>query len=85
MRFITSDHLKNEINANEGSDMVVSKYELVMLVAKRAKQIAEEVAIEDAEREYEPDEKIVMRKTISEAIDELEQGKVSVYKEAYND
>lgn len=82
MRFITSDHLTKEINENLGTDMVVSKYELVMLIAKRAKQIAEEVAVEDADRVYEEDEKIVMRKTISEAISELEEDKVNIYKDA---
>ena len=81
MRFITSDHLTKEINENLGTDMVVSKYELVMLIAKRAKQIAEEVAVEDAEKVYEEDEKIVMRKTISEAINELENDELNVYKD----
>ena len=43
MRFITSEFLKNEVNENVGNEVVESKYELVMLIAKRAKQIAEEL------------------------------------------
>ena len=81
MKFITHEKLKNEINEQLGEEMVVSKYELVMLIAKRANQLAEEIAAEEEEMVYEPDEKIVMRKTISEAISELEDGKLDVYKE----
>lgn len=84
MRYVTSEHLKNVANENMGEEMVVSKYELVMLIAKRAKQIAEEVAVEDENRVYEEDEKIVIRKTISEAIDELESNELDIYKEVVN-
>ncbi len=41
MKYITSDHLKKVINDNTGEEMIISKYELVMLLAKRAKQIVE--------------------------------------------
>ncbi|MCQ2911097.1 MAG: DNA-directed RNA polymerase subunit omega [Clostridia bacterium] len=81
MKFITHEHLKNEINEKLGEELVVSKYELVMLIAKRANQLAEEIAIEEENKVYEPDEKIVMRKTISEAIGELEEGALDVYKD----
>lgn len=81
MKFITHEHLKNEINEKLGEELVVSKYELVMLIAKRANQLAEEIAIEEENKVYEPDEKIVMRKTISEAIGELEEGVLDVYKD----
>lgn len=81
MKFITHEHLKNEINEKLGEELVVSKYELVMLIAKRANQLAEEIAVEEENKVYEPDEKIVMRKTISEAIGELEEGALDVYKD----
>lgn len=81
MKFITHEHLKNEINEKLGEELVVSKYELVMLIAKRANQLAEEIAVEEENKVYEPDEKIVMRKTISEAIGELEEGVLDVYKD----
>ncbi|MCQ2978494.1 MAG: DNA-directed RNA polymerase subunit omega [Clostridia bacterium] len=85
MKFITHEKLKNEINEKLGKEMVVSKYELVMLIAKRANQLAIEVAAEEEGKVYEPDEKVVMRKTISEAISELEEGKLDVYKDVTND
>ena len=81
MKFITHEHLKNEINEKLGEELVVSKYELVMLIAKRANQLAEEIASEEENKVYEPDEKIVMRKTIYEAIGELEEGVLDVYKD----
>ena len=81
MKFITHEHLKNEINEKLGEELVVSKYELVMLIAKRANQLAEEIAVEEENKVYDPDEKIVMRKTISEAINELENDELNVYKD----
>lgn len=78
MRFITSEFLKNEVNENVGSEIVESKYELVMLIAKRAKQIAEE----EASREKGPvdleETKII--KPITIAVDELEADKLEISK-----
>ena len=76
MKFITSESLKNEINANIGDELVVSKYELVMLIAKRAKQIA----IKMSEEEVVEQEEIKMRKPITEAIGELQQNELEIYK-----
>lgn len=76
MNFITSERLKNEINENVGEELIVSKYELVMLIAKRAKQIAEKMA----EEEYVETEEIKMRKPISEAIGELEADELIIEK-----
>lgn len=74
MRFITSEHLKNEINENVGKEIIESKYELVMLIAKRAKQIAEKVALEP-----DPESDIII-KPITEAIDEFEANELEIKK-----
>ena len=76
MKFITSESLKNEINDNVGDELVVSKYELVMLIAKRAKQIA----VKMSEEEVVEQEEIKMRKPITEAIGELQQNELEIYK-----
>ena len=77
MRFITSEFLKNEVNENVGSEVVESKYELVMLIAKRAKQIAEEVAAEEVV--VDPENTTIV-KPITVAIDELEEDKLIISK-----
>ncbi|MCQ2749394.1 MAG: DNA-directed RNA polymerase subunit omega [Clostridia bacterium] len=81
MRFITHEYLKNEVNKNADEEIIVSKYELVMLIAKRAKQIAEDIAAEEAEIEHDEYEEIHMRKPITEAINELEQDLIEVVKD----
>lgn len=81
MRFITHEYLKNEVNKNAGEEIIVSKYELVMLLAKRAKQIAEDIAAEEAEMEHDEYEEIKIRKPITEAINELEQDLIEVVKD----
>ena len=81
MRFITHEYLKNEVNKNAGEEIIVSKYELVMLIAKRAKQIAEDIAAEEAEMEHDEYEEIKIRKPITEAINELEQDLIEVVKD----
>ena len=79
MRFITSERLKNEVNQNVGEEMIISKYELVMLIAKRAKQISEKISQE--ETVINPEDEIIMRKPITEAINELEENKLDIKKE----
>jgi len=75
MKFITSEHLKNVINENAGEEVIVSKYELVMLIAKRAKQIAEQIADEEPNTES-----MTIVKPISVAIDEIERNELCVEK-----
>lgn len=84
MKFITHESLKEELNKNAGDDeskQVFSKYELVMFLAKRAKQIAGEIAEEEAEMEHDEYEDIKIRKPITEAITELQQDLIEVVKE----
>ena len=84
MKFITHESLKEELNKNAGEDeskQVFSKYELVMFLAKRAKQIAGEIAEEEAEMEHDEYEDIKIRKPITEAINELQQDLIEVVKE----
>lgn len=74
MKFITSEHLINEINENFEEKVLDSKYELTMLVATRAKQIAEEVA---AEENKNPEETKIV-KPISVSVQELEENKLEI-------
>ena len=71
MKYITSDHLKKVINNNTGEEIIISKYELVMLLAKRAKQIVE--------REVDAGN-IDIIKPITMAIDDIEADNVVIEK-----
>ncbi len=71
MKYISSEVLKDDINRIYNNQIVSSKYELVMLVSKRAKQISD-LAIERGMTE--------IIKPITMAIDELYEGKVKIEK-----